>query len=86
MAEWRQVADAFLGDYYPLTDYNLDGTRWMAWLFHRTETETGIMQAFRRAEATDASRCCRLYGLDPDALYELTDLDQPLPVRVTGHQ
>lgn len=84
VAEWRQVADALLGDFYPLTEYSLDGTRWMAWQFHRPETGTGLIQAFRRHAADEVSLCCPLYGLDPDALYELTDLDLPSPERITG--
>ena len=84
-AEWRQVADAFLGDYYPLTEYSLDGTRWMAWQFNCPETGYGIIQAFRRLEAPDASCCRPLHGLHPDALYELTDLDGAPPVRIAGH-
>ena len=84
MAEWRQVADAFFGDYYPLSDYNLDSTRWIAWQFHRPESGTGMIQAFRRHETIDKSFCCQLRGLDPDAQYELTDLDHPRPILVAG--
>lgn len=84
VSEWRQVADAFLGDYYPLTEYSLDSTRWMAWQFYRPESGTGIIQAFCRQEVTDSSFCCHLCGLDPDALYELNDFDQAQPVRIAG--
>ena len=84
VAEWRHVAEAFLGDYYPLTAYSLEGTCWMAWQFHRPETGAGIIQAFRRHAADAASLCCPLHGLDLDALYELTDLDHPTPQRVAG--
>jgi len=84
VAEWRLVADAFLGDYYPLSDYNLDSTRWIAWQFHSPENGSGIIQAFRRTEAPDDSLRCSLRGLDPDACYELTDLDHPQPIRVAG--
>jgi len=86
VAEWRQVANAFLGDYYPLTEYHLDNTRWMAWQFHCPETGAGIVQSFRRKDAEDTSLCCRLHGLDPDAVYELTDLDHPEPVRLPGRR
>lgn len=85
VAEWQQVADTFLGDYYPLTEYSLDDTRWMAWQFHRPETDTGIVQVFRRGETVEASLCCRLQGLTPDAIYELTDFDQHQTVRLSGH-
>ncbi|MBI2927600.1 MAG: alpha-galactosidase [Verrucomicrobia bacterium] len=31
--QWRRVAHCFLGDFYPLTPYRLDGDVWMAWQF-----------------------------------------------------
>jgi len=31
--QWRQVADCYFGDYYPLTPYNAGNDVWMAWQF-----------------------------------------------------
>jgi alpha-galactosidase len=84
VAEWRQVADAFLGDYYPLTPYSLDADRWMAWQFHCPETGTGIVQVFRHTEAVEDTWCGPLQGLDPDAMYVLTDLDGGAPEHRSG--
>ncbi len=42
VAEWRLVADDFFGDFYPLTEYSLDGDKWIAWQFFRPETGKGL--------------------------------------------
>ena len=84
VAEWRQVADAFLGDYYPLTAYNRDEAQWLAWQYDRPETGAGIIQAFRRTAADADTLRVTLQGLDPAAVYELTDADAPQPVCATG--
>ena len=49
VGQWRQVADCFLGDYYPLTPYSLGEDCWIAWQFDRPEQGEGMIQAFRRA-------------------------------------
>lgn len=86
-AEWRLIAeDGFLGDYYPMTDYSLAEDVWMAWQFHRPETGTGFVQAFRRPGCSQETMRFTLRGLDPKARYRLTDLDKKRPVVLTGTQ
>ncbi len=84
IADWKQVADDFLGDYYPLTPYSLSEHDWIAWQFDRRETGSGMVQAFRRANSDEVSRRFKLLGLDPEAVYELRDLDRDSPTRATG--
>jgi alpha-galactosidase len=84
IAEWRQVADCYLGDYYPLTPYSLDDAMWMAWQFNLPERGTGMVQAFRRAAADAAEQVFRLSGLDPAAEYIVQDLDNDTPRLATG--
>ena len=84
MGEWRQFADNYFGDYYPLTPYSLENTVWMAWQFDRPEAGEGMVQAFRRAESVYESARFKLRGLDPDARYTLTDLDTPGSSEATG--
>ena len=80
--ECRQVAPAMLGDYYPLTAYSLAPETWIAWQFYRPEVGEGVVQAFRREKSTDDLQVFHLKGLDPDATYDLTDLDEgTLPPR-----
>jgi alpha-galactosidase len=75
LAEQRQAAPYMLGDFYPLTPYSQAENVWMAWQFDRSDMGEGMLQAFRRSFSTQARVLFRLFGLDPTALYELTDMD-----------
>jgi alpha-galactosidase len=84
MKEWRQWAPNYMGDYYPLTPYSLDSTAWIAWQFDRPESGEGVVQAFRRADSVYDSMQVKLRGLDPEAVYTLTNLDVAGEKQVTG--
>jgi len=86
LGQWRQFAPNFFGDYYPLTPYTLDNTAWIGWQFHRPETGEGMVQMFRRAESTYESIRVRLQGLEPAAIYVLTDLDATGATEMTGRE
>jgi len=73
--QFERIAPFYLADYYPLTPYSLDPKLWMAWQFDRPETGEGIVQAFRRKEAPEASANFKLQGLDAKATYEVENLD-----------
>ncbi|MEN6428274.1 MAG: alpha-galactosidase [Phycisphaerales bacterium] len=75
IGQWRQVAPNYYGDFYPLTPWTRDNTVWMAWQFDRPETGEGFVQAFRRHESDYESARLRLWGLDTDASYLVTNLD-----------
>ncbi len=75
VGQWRQVADCYLGDYYPLTPYTLADDQWMAWQFDRPDLGRGMVQAFRRAACPDESLRVALRGLIAEARYVVTDLD-----------
>jgi hypothetical protein len=45
-----------------------------------------MVQAFRRDENAEASRSLRLQGLEPDANYEVTNLDGGEPRQLSGHE
>jgi alpha-galactosidase len=85
--QWKQVADNFFGDFYPLTSYSIDPAEWIAWQFHREDAGQGMVQAFRRDESVYESARFRLQGLAPDATYDVTDLDKPeATVQITGRE
>jgi len=94
LAEWRQVAAYFQGDYYPLTPYSLEETVWMAWQFDRPDPSAslraglgdGIVQAFRRADCPEESIRLKLSGLEAEANYTITNLDLPGATEMTGQQ
>jgi alpha-galactosidase len=75
LGQWRQYADCYLGDYYPLTNYNLDPSLWIAWQFDLPEKGRGLVQAFRRDQSFYESARFKLHGLIPDASYIVKDLD-----------
>jgi alpha-galactosidase len=83
--QWRQVADCMLGDFYPLTSYQLNEELWLAWQFDLPEARKGMVQVFRRAGSNYESARLKLRNLDPAASYLVTDLDQPAaPQKLTG--
>jgi alpha-galactosidase len=75
--EWRDYAENYSGDFYPLTPCSLGADVWVAWQFDRPDAGRGVVQAFRRAESIYESARMRLRGLDPAAHYLFTDLDHP---------
>jgi len=85
--ECRRIAPMMLeGDYYPLTPYSRESNTWIGWQFNRPGQGDGVVQAFRRAENSDAARTLRLRGLDPAATYEITDFDAGGTTRLSGKE
>jgi alpha-galactosidase len=77
LTQWRDLAPAYVGDYYPLTASTLDESNWMAWQFYAPQQGEGFVQAFRRTQAADKTKTFKLHGLDRSAAYDLIDVDQP---------
>jgi len=75
--QWRQIASNFYGDYYPLTRWSRDNSSWIAWQFDRPEVGQGMVQAFRRENSVYESARFQLRGLDPEARYKITNLNEP---------
>ncbi len=84
VTQWREVADYYLGDYYPLMPYSLSREVWCAWQFDRPELAGGVVQAFRRAECSLDRAVLKLRGLEPTGVYRVTDLDQQESYTVSG--
>ncbi len=85
LQEWRQINHLFSGDYYPITPFSRDDRHWIAWQFHRPDQDEGMIQAFRRKDCPATAMLLPLRGLDPQAAYVVTDMDQPdKPVTVNG--
>ena len=84
--QWRRTRDHMLGDYYPLTAYSLETSVWMAWQFDRPDLDAGMVQVFRRAESPYEAARFPLYGLEPEAQYQVTDLDTGGTYQFKGQQ
>lgn len=86
VAQWRQLAACYYGDFYPLTPYSQENHVWMAWQFNVPERGEGAVQAFRRAESPESKMWLKLRDLEPDATYTITVLDPPETTRATGRE
>lgn len=84
LAQWREVAQDYFGDYYPLTPYNPTKKAWMAWQYNRPSLGQGMVQAFRRANSTCETMQFRLKGLNPNERYDVRNLDVPGVELITG--
>ena len=84
--DWRKTCGYFLGDFYPLTSYGRSDEAWMAWQFDCPERGEGMVQAFRRAQSPYESIRAKLRGLDPNAVYTLTNLDTATSQRIAGKE
>lgn len=73
--QWRGVAQEMLGDYYPLLPYDPSESAWMAWQFNRSDSGTGAIQVFKRAQSDIATVRLKLRGLEPGARYAITSFD-----------
>jgi len=71
IGEFKRARDFYFGDYYPLTSYSSSTDVWMAYQFHKEDTNSGMVLAFRREENRDSKIVVRLKGLSPNAKYEL---------------
>jgi hypothetical protein len=86
LGELSRVRDLFLGDFYPLLSYSLAEDVWAAWQFDRPDRGTGAVLAFRRSECPFAGATLKLQGLDPQAVYQVTNLDAASTTEMTGRQ
>ena len=80
VAEFRNLRAYLFGDYYPLTEYSTSDEAWAAFQWDRPEERDGIVLAFRRPLAADASITVKLQGLNPGADYELSYEDYGITI------
>ncbi len=72
--QWRTVAPLMLGDFYPLTPYDIGTAGWMAWQYNRPEDGKGMIMAFRRPNSAYEVARYPLFRLEPKATYRLRDV------------
>ncbi len=86
LTELNQVRDLFYGDFYPLTSYSASEDIWTVWQFDRPDMNAGAVFAFRRADSPFAEARFNLKGLDPSAVYTLTNFDVAGSTETTGRE
>ena len=84
--EYRSIRQLFQGDFYPLTPYTVSSETWIAWQFHRSDLDEGMVQAFRRSGSDVSDTPFTLHGLSPDLHYSVTNFDVPEASRMTGQE
>jgi len=84
IAQFKQVAKYFFGDYYPLTDYSLKSDVWIAWQFNCPETGEGMVQVFRRKDSPDETARFTLRGLCAEEQYMVRNLDSGQVQHLSG--
>jgi alpha-galactosidase len=82
--QWRAIAPAMLGDYYPLTPWSVADDAWIAWQFDLPAERRGYAVAFRRARAAAGELTLALRGLDPAATYLVRFPETGTEQRLTG--
>ncbi len=86
IAEFRSLRAYLYGDYYPLTEYSTGDDAWAAFQWDRPEERDGIVLAFRRPRAPEASITVKLGGLEPGADYEVSYEDYGVALVKSGHE
>ena len=86
LSQWREVADYYYGDFYPLTTYRIEDDVWMAWQFDVPEKGEGMVQAFRRPKSSVVSMNFKLRGLAAERWYALKNFDEEGPEKYQGKE
>ena len=73
--EYRSIRNYFSMDFYNLGSSCFDPTAWAIWQYHDSETQSGIVMAFRRCESPFDQVKIELKGLLPEKAYTFTNLD-----------
>ncbi len=84
MQEFDTVRDCYNGDYYPLsTQTPHDLTVWCAWQYEKDSV--GVLQAFRRREAPDATYTLPLH-VEPGKTYRFYSFDTKETFKMTSEE
>ncbi len=76
MAEARQNAGYWYGDFYPLTPCTTTPEHWIAYQFHRPDLDAGLVLAFRRSQSPYPAIEAPLRGLTADRQYRVEIVDE----------
>jgi alpha-galactosidase len=75
MAETKADQKYWYGDFYPLSRCSLTPDTWMAYQFHRSDLDAGIVLAFRHEESNYPALTVSLHALNPKATYAVEMID-----------
>ena len=85
-ADRERIQKYWYGDYYPISEYSLEHSHWLAWQFDLPNEGEGMIQVFRRGASPYEVIRYPLMGLDPDLSYAVEDIDGGEPGTFSGKE
>jgi len=77
IARIKRLRPLWLGDFYPLTEINLDPRHWSGWQLHRRDKDQGCAMLFRREASPYPALNLALRGIDPSQTYSVSIQEGP---------
>jgi len=74
--EQKRISKFYYGDLYPLTEVTARDNIWLAYQCDRPDRGEGMVMAFRREKASEATLTIEIRGLKTHGAYELEDVDR----------
>jgi alpha-galactosidase len=84
LERYLTIRHVFSGDFYPLTKWTLNPDEPLAFQFHGSESESGLIQFFWSEKQKHAPMRLFPKGLQPESNYILEDWNSESSLRVTG--
>jgi alpha-galactosidase len=84
--EVKSLRDLRLGDYYPLTEINLDDSQFCGWEFYRPDLHKGFAMVFRRKNCQQTEFPLKLRGIEPNCQYRVTFVDDDKSQAMTSKE
>ncbi len=84
--EFGRIREFYYSDYYQLLPWNFDADKWNGWEFFDPEKDSGFIQLFRPEDNNESEKTIKLYGLNPNKTYSLTDFDGLLSITASGKE
>lgn len=82
--QYQSIHKYFYGDFYPLTEYTQNEDAWMAYQLNRPDLHEGVVVALKRPKSYCTKAIFKLSGLEENAIYEFTDIDNDKTVLIPG--
>lgn len=76
LTEIKENQKYWYGDFYPLTNCAPTQDHFIAYQFHRSDLDEGMVLAFRRSECNVMAIVAALRGVNADATYEVEFIDE----------
>lgn len=75
--ERKEYKKYFYSDFYVLTDYNSvkDDTNWTAYMYFDSNSDSGVISAFRQIRCEKDSCMVSVKGVNPNHYYRIRDID-----------